>query len=220
MPTYAFTRTLPQLVSLVLRKLGAIGIDQTASPEDTAVVREAFDLRLKELHALGLLWFNIGGATTDLALTANVATKSLSAVTDFLLPVSVMLRVGSDDYPVEIISHRQYQAIQGKTETGEPSKVAFRNGTTYWWPVPNANMTAKLTYEAIAEDTTSTGAVDIPVSMIRPLASIVAGDLLVDFGVEGQRAARIEREAEKAERILMTLNAQTVDNTTVEMTSF
>jgi hypothetical protein len=218
---YTFTRTMPQLVSLVLRKLGAIGVDQTPSAEDTAVVREAFDLRLKEMHALGVLWFNVAGATTDLVLVAGTASKSLSAVTDFLYPVTVKLRIGSDDRDVDIISHREYQAIESKSDSGEPSKVFFApSGTAYFWPTPSGNYTVKLTYQAIAEDTTASGAPDIPVSMMRSLASVIAFDLVDEFDVDERRAQRIASGAREAIRILTNLNAERVDATPVKASYF
>lgn len=219
--SYTFTRTLPQLTAMVLRKLGALGVDQTPEADDTALVREAFDMRLKELHELGTLWFNVSGATTDIALTANVATKSLAAVTDFLFPLSVALRVSGEDLDVQIVSHSEYQAIPNKAETGEPEKVFFApGGTAYFWPTPNQAYTAKLTYQAIAEDTTATGAPDIPVAMMRALASVIAMDLIDDYQVTGELAARLERKGNEAMKIIRTLNTERVDNAPVEMTSF
>lgn len=213
--SYSFTRTLPQFQELVLRKLRVLGSGETASADDAAIVNEATDLRLKELHALGVLWFNVSGATTDLALTASVATKSLAAITDFLFPVSVMLRVNGEDYPVEIISHRDYQAIQNKTDTGEPEKVFFSGGVAYFWPTPDQAYTAKLTYQAIASDTSSPDTPDVSVSMLRALVTLVAADCADDFAIPEQRLVRLKMEAEVAERTIRTLNTERVDTTTV-----
>lgn len=220
MPTYSFTRTLPEIVGIVLRKLGALGIDETASAEDKAVVREAVDLRLKELHALGVLWFNVSGAATDLALTSGTATASLSAITDFLFPVSVKLRVGSDDQGVDIISHREYQAIENKTDRGEPSKVFVSGGTAYFWPVPDANYTAKLTYQAAAEDTTAAGAPDVPASWMRSLAAVVAGDLVDDFDVPEPKASRLMAAQRDALKTIRILNTEPVDSVPVSMSAY
>jgi hypothetical protein len=219
--SYTFTRTIPQMVEIVLRKLGALGIGETVSPEDKAVVREAIDLRLKELHGLGVLWYNVAGATTDLVLTGGVATKSLSAITDFLFPVTVKLRVGTEDREVDIISHREYHDIDNKADAGEPEKVFFApGGTAYFWPVPQTGYTAKMTYQAIAEDTTSTGVPDIPASMMRALSAVVAWDLLEEFEVVGAKAASLTQQGKDAEKTIRTLNTERVDITPVEMTSF
>ena len=219
--TTTFTRTVQQLVEIVLRKLGALGVGETASPEDVAVVREAIDLRLKELHALGALWFQVTGAATDLALTANVAAKSLAAVTDFLYPISCSIRIGTDDYPLDIISHREYQAIQNKSESGDPEKVFFApSGTAYFWPVQTSALTAKLTYQAIAADTEAASPPDVPVSMMRALAVIVASDLTGDFDIAESKAAKLERQAVEAMKTIRMLNTERVSTTTVEIESF
>jgi hypothetical protein len=209
--SYRF-RTLPSLIERVLSKLGARGVGESPSAEDTAIVRDAFDLRLKELHELGVLWFNVSGAVTDLALTANVATKSLEDVTDFLFPVTLKLRIGAEDREVEIISHRQYHAITDKTDTGEPDKAFFApDGTVYFHPVPNSAYTAKLTYQAMADDTTASGEPDIPVSMMRCLVDVIAMDLIDDFEVTGEKAMRLEMKGKEALRIIPTLNSERVD---------
>jgi hypothetical protein len=215
-----FTRTVPQLVAKVLRKLGAIGIDETASAEDTVVVREAMDMRLKELHALGTLWFNVSPATTDVSLVAGTASKSLSAVTDFLFAVTANLRVGTEDKPIELVSHDQYQAITDKTERGEPSKVWINNGTAYFWPTPDANYTVKLTYQSIADDTTSTGVPDLPVSMMNAFTDLIAGDLVEEFSVPEAKASRLLAYAANAQKTIRILNSPRVDSTPVEIEAF
>lgn len=220
MPSYTFTRTLAQMRKLVLRRLRYLDPDESPTATEEAIVDEAIDLRLKELHALGTLWFNVSGATTDLALTSGTATKSLSAVTDFLYAISVNLRIGTDDWPIELISHKQYQDIENKAEQGEPEQVFIAGGTAYFWPTPDDNYTAKLTYHAIAADTSSPSAPDIPVAMMRSLVTLVAADLVDDFTVPEALAQRLLAQAVVAERTIRTLNTERVDNATVEMTSF
>lgn len=220
MPTYSFTRTLPQMQSLILRKLRYLDPGETADGTDLAIVDEAIDLRLKELHALGVLWFNVAGATTNLALVGGTETVSLSAITDFLYPVTVKLRIGTEDRDVEIISHRQYQAITNKAESGEPDKVFFSGSTAYFHPTPSANYAAKLTYQAIAADTETPNAPDVSVSMMRSLVTLVAADLIDDFGVPEQLAQRLLAQAQIAERTIRTLNAERVDSTPVQIQAY
>lgn len=220
MPTYSFTRTLPQFQKLVLRKLRYLDPSETPSADDAAIVNEATDLRLKELHALGMLWFNVAASATDLTLTADTASKSLAAVTDFLFPVSVKLRISGDDQPVEIISHREYQDIANKTDTGEPEKVFFSGATAYFWPTPDDAYTVKLTYQAIAADTNSPDTPDVEVAMLRSLVTLVAADCADDFAVPEARVLRLKAEAKAAEMTLRTLNTERVSNTPVTVDYF
>lgn len=220
MPTYSFTRTLPQMQKLILRKLRVLDPDETPDANQAATVNEAIDLRLKELHALGVLWWNVAAATTDLALVSGTATKSLAAVTDFLFAVSMKLRVGTDDRDIEIISHREYQDIEDKTERGEPEKVFISGGTAYFWPTPNSNYTVKMTYQAIAADTSNPDTPDVTAAMLRSLVTLVAADCADDFAVPEQRVVRLLAEAKEAETKLRALNTERVDSTTVAVDYF
>lgn len=220
MPTYSFTRTLAQMQALVLRKLRVLDPSETADANQAATVDEAIDLRLKELHALGVLWFNVSGATTDLTMTPSTAAVSLAAVTDFLFPVSVKLRIGAEDKEVDIISHREYQAIPNKTDTGEPTAAFFSGGSVYFHPVPDSAYVAKLTYQSIAADTSTPDTPDVPVAMLRALVTLVASDCADDFGVPEERVRRLLAEAKEAERTLRTLNTERVDTTPVVVDYF
>jgi hypothetical protein len=220
MPTYSFTRTLPQMQKLILRKLRVLDSSETPDANDANTVNEAIDLRLKELHALGTLWFKVGGAATSLTLTPGSATHSLASVTDFLFAVSMKLRVGTEDKPVEIISHREYQDIRNKSEQGEPEKVFISGATCYFWPVPTIAYTAKLTYQAITADTANPGTPDVTQAMLRSLVTLVASDCADDFAVPEARLQRLKSEAAMAEVTLRTLNAERTDNTPVKVDYF
>jgi hypothetical protein len=207
MPTQAWTLTREKLTARVLRKLGVIGAADVPEAEDAAIVHEAIDARLKEMHALGVLWWQVGGAATDLTLTAGVATVALPA--GFLFPVSLAL-VSGDERPIDFISHREYQAIPSKSERGEPSAAFVVGSTVYLHPVPQTNYTARLTYQAIADDTAAGQPADIPASMLRSLSSLVAADLLDEFGISTAQAAPLMQQAAQAERIVRALNVERV----------
>ena len=214
MPTYAWTLTRANLIAAILRKLGVLGAGDSVEPEDSAVVAEALDARLKELQTLGLLWWNVSGAQTSITLVAGTVTATISP-TDYLLPVTMMLDVGTDQQPIRIISHREYQEIPTKTEQGEP-EVVFIDGTTCrFWPVPNANGTAKLTYQSMAADTENGVAADVPVSMIRSLTRVIAADLVDEYNPPPERAARLLAGLPDALRTLRMLKREPVDTSTV-----
>lgn len=218
MPTYSFTRTREQFRDLVLRKLQVIGVGEPASADDTQIVYEAMDLRIKELHSLNLLWFKVNSAQVDVSLTSGSAT--VNAESDVLYPVTFAVRVNSEDVPIEIVDHRTYQAIPNKTDSGQPQKVLFEGGVYRFWPVPDADYTAKLTYQQIAADTADSTAPDVQVSMMRCLRSIVAYDLVDDFGVPEGRVARMKFEADEAMRTIRALNQPRADAATVEIEAF
>jgi hypothetical protein len=194
---------------MVLRKLKILSVGVTVSSEDAAVVYEAMDLRLKELHAHGILWFNVSGATSDISIVSGTAT--VNAASDVLFPVSLKLRVDDDDVDVRIIGHREYQNIGTKLETGEPEVMFFSGGVYRFWPVPDANYTGKLTYEQVADDTAASTRPDVSVSMLRAFSVIVAYDLADTFDTPEVTINRLEREAAEAMRTIRALNAERAD---------
>lgn len=210
--SYTFTRTREQLRDKIGRVLGIKEEGQSLSPEEAAVINEGLDLRLKELHSLGALWWNVAGATTNVTMTAGVSTVSLSSITDFLFPVTFKLRVGSEDRDVDIISHVEYQDIPEKSNTGEPVKAFFSGSTVYLWPTPDLAYVGKLTYQAISEDTATNTAVDVPVSCMRALSILVASDLCEDFDIPDSKTARIRSQVQDARDTILAVSQQKVDS--------
>ncbi|MBP7484199.1 MAG: hypothetical protein KA781_02725 [Aquabacterium sp.] len=214
MPTYTFTRNREQFATKVALKLGVVATGETVGGNDLAVICEAIDLRLKELHVLGVLWWNVSGATTDVTLTGGVATATISA-TDYLFPVSMAVRVGTEDRPLEIIDHRAYQAITDKASQGEPENVFIQGSTARFYPVPSTAYTAKLTYQSIAEDSATSTPLDIRTEAIRSFIDVVAADLIEEYEVPEPKASRLMAKQEIGMRTLRALNQQRVSTATV-----
>src|SRR3990167_8050211 len=179
----SFSRTRTQIATLVLGKLGVLAPGETVQSADAALVYEAIDLRLKEMHRLGTFWRKVTSVPVTFSLSSGIATASAGAG-DILFPLKVTFTNGTDDDPVDIIGYREYAAIPDKTTTGNPEKVMWKGGSEFiFHPVPSADGTAKLLYEKIADDTTAGAAIDVDVSMIRPMMDLVKYDVADDFGV-------------------------------------
>jgi len=206
----SFTRTREQLRDMILRKLSVFEEGQDPSPSDTLSVYEGLDLRLKEMHAIGTLWWKVQAASVPVTITSGVATASLPA--DFLFPVSLRFPVGigGDSDEIEIVGHTQFQSIPDKSEKGQPRQALFSGQTLYLNPVPQGNGTIQLTYEAIIQDTEQSTPPDIPVPMLRCLAVIVAYDLADSFSVPEQKIRRLREEASSALTEITILNRQRV----------
>lgn len=214
--SYSFTRTREQLRDMVLGKLGEWDPGETVSSEDAAVVYEAIDLRLKEIHRLGVYWPNVTKRPLSFSITANIA--SASATADILFPISMHVVNGSVDEPVAIVGIREYAEIHNKTQGGIPEKALYLGGDEFvFWPVPTATTTAKLVYEAYADDTAASTAPDVEVSMMRWLKDIIAYDLADVFGLDEAKIQRMERESMRAELNIRKLAVQRVDYSTVRV---
>jgi hypothetical protein len=157
-----------------------------------------------------VLWMNVSGAQSSLSLVSGTAT--VSAAADVLYPVSVSLTISGEDKPLEIIGHRQYQAIPEKADTGEPEVVFFAGGVYRFWPVPDANYAGKHTYQQIAADTVASTAPDVEVAMMRSLKNIVAYDLIDEFNLQDQlKIARMRLESDEGMRTIRALNQERTD---------
>lgn len=217
--TTSFTRTRTQIAQRVLGKVIKIG-STTADPSDYATVYEAIDLRLKEIHKLGIFWRKVTTVPVTFSLGAGIASASAGAG-DILFPIKCTFSNGSNDDPVTIVGMREYASIPDKARTGNPEKVLWKGGSEFvFYPVPSVAGTGKLLYEKIADDTSAGAAIDVDVSMIRAMMDLVKYDLVDDYGIPEQTAMRWAKEADKAERDIRKLSVQRVDSTPVKVDDF
>lgn len=214
----SYTRAREELRDMILRKLRVLGIDRTASPDEHALVLEGIDVRLKALHGLGVLWWKVDPTPSDVALTANVATAT--APTDMLYPETMHIRLNAEDFPVSIVNNAAFQAIGTKTDTGRPEQVVVYNGTFRFYPVPDQDYTAKLTYQKIVDDTADATAPDVVAGAVLHLKTIVAADLADDFGLPEARVQRLLAERKDAEREFRRLIAPRFESQPVKAEYF
>lgn len=213
--TTSFTRTRNQIATMVLGKLGIAA----PSSADSDIVYEAMDMRLKEMHRLGIFWRKVSTTPATFSLTANVATASATA--DILFPISMTVMDTSLDEPVFVIGLQEYAKIENKAEQGLPTKAMWRGGVEFiFHPVPTAATTAKLVYERLADDTTASAAADIEVSMIRWMKDIIAYDIGDTFGQTEQKMMRLMKESEIAERNIRKLAVERKDFATIAVDSW
>lgn len=215
MPTYTYTRTREQLRDMIGRKLGVKEAGQAFPAEEAAIIDEGIDLKLKELHSLGVLWWQVSATETNLSLTGGVESVTMG-MNDFLFPVSLHLMVGNDRQKVEIVDRATFLAIPDRTSAGEPEVAHFDGLKVYFNPVPVQNYTAKLAYQAIAANTEAGASADVPIEMLRAFSTLVAFDLADDFMVDGATFQRLQSQVPNALSMIRTLNAQKVQNTTVK----
>jgi hypothetical protein len=217
--TTSFNLTRTQIAQRVLGKVIKIGA-VTAASADADTVYQALDLRIKELHKLGVFWRKTTSVPVTFSLSSSVATASAGAG-DILFPLKVTFTNGSDDDPVYIIGPQDYAAIIDKTTTGNPEKVLWKGGSEFiFYPVPSTDGTAKLLYEKIADDTSAGAVVDVDVSMLRCLMDLVKYDVADDYGIPEQTQVRWLAEMRQAEKDLRKLGALRVDYLPVQVDDF
>ena len=217
--TTSFTLTRTQIAQRVLGKVNQIGAI-TASSADADTIYQALDLRLKEIHKQGIFWRKVTTVPVTFSLSAAIATASAGAG-EILFPIKVTFTNGANDDPVDIIGRVEYAQLEDKARTGNPEKVMWKGGSEFvFYPVPKSDGTAKLLYEKIADDTSAGAAIDIDVSMIRPMMDLVKYDVADDFGVSEGTQTRWMAEAKKAELDIRKLSAQRTDFKPVAVDNF
>ena len=198
------------MATLVLGKLGVVDAGGSAASADMEIVYEALDLRLKEIHKLGIFWRKVEEVPATFSLAAGIATASVTA--DILFPIKMVVLDGTTDRPVDIIGAVEYAAIETKTQAGLPTKALWKGAAEFlFYPVPSSATSAKLVYEKIADDTAQATAPDVEVSMMRSLANIVAYDVGDHYQIPEPKMIRWKGEAAQAERDIRKLAVQRKD---------
>ena len=215
----SFTRTRTQIAQRVLGKVIKIGSASMASA-DSDVVYEAIDLRLKELHKMGLFWRKVTEVPVEFSLTGGQVSASAGAG-DILFPIMMTFRTGGTAYPISMVSRTEYAAFPDPESEGIPESALWKGGSEFMlYPVPEEDGTAELLYQKIADDTSADAAVDVDVSMIRALIDIIKYDVADDYGVDEQIQQRWRLEARQAEIDIRKLGTPRTDLTTVAVDDF
>ena len=216
----SFHRTREQLRDKVYGAMGVYDPDDGVSSGDAALFYEALDLQLKSLHSLGLLWFKVGSVTTNTTLTVGDGTEA--APSDMLYMVQMFARDSSTDSPVDIITHREYQAIANKTDTGIPTQcyVDQEAQLMYLYPVPDSTYSLRQTYAKIVDDSATSTDVDVPQWALRSLVDLLKVDLADHFGISEDKLVRWERNSRKAIKDIRVMNAPVVDHSTVKLVNY
>lgn len=215
----SFNLTRTQIAQKVLGKVIGLGNASMASA-DAETVYQALDLRIKELHKLGLFWRKVTSVPVTFSLSASIATASAGAG-DILFPLKVTFTNGTNDDPVYLIGPTDYAAIEDKARSGNPEQVMWKGGSEFiFYPVPLSDGTAKLLYERIADDTSHGAVVDIEVSMVRALVDLIKYDVGDDYGVPEARMNRWRVEAAQAEVDIRKLGAPHIDLLPVAVDNF
>ena len=217
--TTSFTMTRTTIAQRVLGKVLKLGSASVASA-DSDTVYQALDLRLKEMHKMGIFWRKVTSVPVTFSLTGGVVSASAGAG-DILFPITISWQNAGTTYPVYIAGPREYAEISDKETEGNPQLALWKGGTEFmFYPVPAEDGVAELIYEKIVDDTSAGASVDIEVSMIRALIDIIKYDVADDYGVDEQIQSRWLVEARQAEIDIRKLGTPKVDLTAVAVDDF
>ena len=162
--------TFTQLASRSLRILGAIDPSETITATELANAMIACNAMLRSWAARDILVY--ATTQTTYALPASTVSVTIGAAGDVVLarPSGIdhaWLRISNQDYTLEEITLREYDAWVNKTTSGIPEEFALRDGypnmTMYFKNLPSTASTLYLeTRQPFTEFTTGAQTVLLP----------------------------------------------------------
>ncbi len=188
------TWTLPasEIIIDALQITEVIGAGETASADDYSVCLTALQNILKEMPLHGLSWPKITVTPTALTWSALTPSKVSMPADYFGVPV-VSMTVNAVNVDLEVITKATYDELpQPNYVSTYPQKIYIApNNVGYLWPVPSADPSLTITYQAIAVDATLAAQPDVMQAWLGGLGLWLAYEISPKFGVSQQKSADI-----------------------------
>lgn len=182
--------TFLELISSAFRKIGIAGEGETLSAQMLTDAKESLNLILEE-------WEN----DPDLALTTEQTFSSVASTASYVVgngqtwdgdkPLKIMsayTTISSVDYPLTVISEKEYMEISIKSNTGIPEYIMYaaaeETGTVYLYPTPADSGTITiLSSKAFVQCTDLTADVSLPKGYKSALIYNLAIDLSSEYEI-------------------------------------
>ena len=191
--TTTWTQTREQIADRVMMKCGRLAAGESADADDRALVLTALDSVLKNLAWRGFVWPKTASSSSTLTLTA--ATQNVTVPSDFYeLNALNYVNAAGQESPIFMIDFPTYKAIPNKAQSATyPIQAYLDNFNVLWvWPVQSANVSAKLYYQKIINDTVSNSVIDLDSPWMLGIIYGVSAEVGDEFGVPAQKMARFE----------------------------
>jgi hypothetical protein len=194
-----FIQTRDDIIKSALRKLGVLAQGDTPTTAQVTEGATALNMMVQSWQARGLHLWTVTAATQ--ILTHEAATYTYTDTT-VLAVQNPFIRRSSYDYPVDIITQEEYDAISYKTQKGLPNRVLFKRSmsnytlTLYYTP---DNSTDVLHYEKITklqDFDASTDNPDFPTEWSDALSYGLAYRLAPEYGIPLNERNTLRAEAE------------------------
>jgi len=201
-----FTLTARQVIAYALRKLGVLAAGQAPSAEDADDAMEELNVLIKTMQVDGPNLFGID-VTGSQAIVAGVGKLDLTTQQPLRLLEVRYKDVNGREIAMTPLTRVDYWELPNKGSTGVPTSYWFHENSKdyaiYLWPV-KANVTTEsieFTFQRKLEDVDSLDDhIDVPDHWLETVGYMLARSLIVDYGVTGERAARITAKAAQLEQ--------------------
>lgn len=199
--TVTVTKTVREICTAAMRKIGVVANDASATAADMQTAKDGLDRMLKHWQNYGFQLWAVADQTV--ALTTSAA-HTMSPVRPVQV-LSVRYNDGSTESPMGRMTRDEYDTLPDKDATGRPSSWYYdrqrEDARLYVWPVMASVgiETLEVTYQREIEDADLDDAVDVPGEMYNAVVYALASELTDDFMVQAPqvvaRAEILKREA-------------------------
>lgn len=199
------------IITDALQMLGILGATDPLSAEDASLglrmlnyIVDAWNVEKLYIYATTTVNASFSGSTATIgpAMTFNT-DRPVSLISCFY-------RIGTTDYPVEIIDVNQYNSIMQKSSTGSYPLVMYYdngspNGNVYVWPVPTSSTAYYITVNSQLDEFADLDTeYDLPQGYARALIPTLAEDIAPAFQTEARPS--IINAGSKARRMIKRAN--------------
>lgn len=208
--TVAWTLTRERIAAKAMEKCRRLAAGQTPSAEDQNLCLEALDGILKELPLYGYTWPKV--SATQGSITLATATSPTSLPADYFNgqnPQINWIDASGNEIPLKMLTLPEWNAVAQKTQAANYPEYGYisPDGKLWTWPVQNQNVSAKMFYQKVVDDSVSGQPPDISQPWILGLVYGVAAEVGDEFGVGD--ADKLRFEAKWVERRTRGMNAVT-----------
>jgi len=215
----ATVRTVQEAINRAYGKINISAVGEAIPAEDQAIAVDCFQDMIAEWAIDNLLipFSTLENFTLVVGQVSYTIGETAGADLDTVRPErinSAFIRVDNQDYPVDIIGERAYNAISLKATAGRPDNLFYNptapNGTAKVYPTPNAAEVLYFTGEKpITEPTTVTADMFVTLGYPRNYHNVIIYNLAIELAPEYGKtpAESVIVKAEIGKRKLISLNA-------------
>lgn len=190
-----WTLTRERLCDKAMEKCGALGVGETPSAADRDLCLEALDSLLKELAYFGYSWPKYTAQQSSITLLA--ATQAYTLPADYYGGAVVnIVDASGNEHGIPLLTLQEWNSIIDKTETADYPKQAYIDSASimHVWPIQTANVSAKLWYQQVIDDSAATTAVNLASPWLRGLVYGIAGEIGDEHDVSEAKIMRFKSE--------------------------
>lgn len=180
--TTSWTLPTQTIIQDAYEQLNVIGAGEIISPEDNELAYRTFQNILKEMPIHGFVWNKITSVPVALTWSGGAPNQVTMPVDYFGVP-SIYFVQNSQNVYLTILTKEQYEEIKQPTATAlYPQSIYISpSNVGYLYPVPTADPSLKITYQAIASDAGLLTTPDIKQHFIGGFGTWLAYELMPKF---------------------------------------